>query len=151
MDTATASLLAARLGSHREQLCRQVAARLLRAYPELAQTLRLEERHHAVERLSKVAAERLSELVRAVLLFELPSLAIEEFTWARDVLLRSGVTGQHQSAMVRYFFEALRQLPLSPAEDELARELEGHFLGAIRQAHQASRPGGAPQDEPLRG
>jgi hypothetical protein len=138
MDTATAAQLAERLDSHREPLCRHVAGRLLRAYPELTHTLRLEEQYQAVERLSKVGVERLSELLRAVLLFDLPALAVKEFVWARDVLGRSGVTEQHQTAMVRWFFEALRQLPLGLAESELASELERHFLSALRQVHQAS-------------
>lgn len=136
MDTATASQLADRLDSHREPICRGVAGRLLRAYPELATTMRLEEQYQAVERLSQVGVERLSELVRAVLLFELPSLAANEFTWAREVLRRSGVTEQHLASMVRWFFEELRQLPLTQAERELAGELELHFLSTLRQVHQ---------------
>lgn len=137
MDTVIVAQLANRLDSHREPICRDVAGRLLGAYPELARSLRLEEQYQAVERLAVVGVARLSELVRAVLLFELPSLAVQEFAWARDVLGRSGVTEQHQASMVRWFFEALRRQPLAPAESELAGELERHFLSALRQVHQA--------------
>jgi hypothetical protein len=144
MDSATASRLAEQLDSHHEPICHRVAARLLRSYPELMQTLRLDERHQPVPRLAQVSVERMSELVRSVLLFELPSLADKEFTWAHDILVRSGVTQQHQLSMVRWFFEELRRTPLGPAELELAREIERHFLSVIRQLHQTSWPDAAP-------
>lgn len=131
MDSAAAGRLAAQLAAHQKPLCHQVSARLLRAYPELTRTLRLEENYSPAERLSQVAVERLSELVRSVLLFDLPSLVEQELAWAHGVLPRRGVTYQHQSAMVRWFFEEVRRLPLSPPELELARELEQRMLRSV--------------------
>jgi hypothetical protein len=135
MDSAAASRLAGQLSSQQQPLCQHVAARMLRAYPELTRSLRLEETYQPAERLSAVAVERLSELVRSVLLFELPALADSELTWASGVLPRRGVTEQHQTAMVRVFFEEVRRLPLTPAESDLTRELEQYFVGAIGQAY----------------
>lgn len=131
MDSAAASRLAGQLSAQQKPLCQHVSARLLRAYPELTRSLRLEENYSPAERLSQVAVERFSELVRSVLLFELPALAEQELIWAHGVLPRRGVTYQHQSAMVRWFFEEVRRLPLSAAELELARELEQSLLRSV--------------------
>src|SRR5690606_10523723 len=96
--------LADLLNKQRQSICEPVAARLLRAFPELARTLRLEESYAPAARLSEVAVERLSELVRSMLIFELPALADQELRWAQGVLPRKGVTYEHQSALVRWFF-----------------------------------------------
>lgn len=135
MDTVAATRLAGQLGAQQQQLCQPVAARLLRTFPELSRSLRLEEQYSATDRLSQMAVERLNELVRSVLLFDLPALADQELTWAHGVLLRRGVTYQHQAAMVRWFFEEVRRLALSPAELALTRELEGYFVQAVTQAY----------------
>lgn len=135
MDSAAAAHLAEQLTSQQEQLCQRVAARMLRSYPELANTLRLDEGYKAADRLSEVAIERLSELVRAVLLFELPALADAELTWASGVLPSHGVGRHHVIAMVHLFFEELRHLPLSPAETILTRELEGYFVASANQSY----------------
>jgi hypothetical protein len=139
MDTVTAVKLADQLSHMHKPVCQHVSARLLRAYPELTQMLRIEENYSPTERLAEVAVERLNELVRSVLLFELPTLADNELVWAAGVLPRSGVTAQHQSAMVRWFFEEVRRLPLTPPELELTYELEQHFLRGIVQAYNKSR------------
>jgi hypothetical protein len=136
MDSTAATRLAGQLSTQGQPICRHVASRLLRAYPEITRSLRLDEGYHAADRLSEVAVERLNELVRAVLLFEVLSLADTELTWAGGVLPRRGVTRQHQAAMVRWFFEEVRRLPLSPAEGELSREVELYFLGAIGTAYE---------------
>lgn len=138
MDSVTANRLAGQLNTMHKPLCRHVSARLLQAYPELSQMLRLEESYSPTERLAEVAVERLSELVRSVLLFELPTLADNELNWAAGVLPRSGVTMQHQSAMVRWFFEEVRRMGLTPPELELTYELERHFLHAISEAYTKS-------------
>jgi len=85
MDSAAATSLANQLSSGQKLICQSVAARLLQSYPELSDTLRLEEQYQATERLSEVAVERLSELVRSVLLFELPTIADSEFNWAHGL------------------------------------------------------------------
>jgi hypothetical protein len=138
MDSTTAAQLAAKLGAQQQAICQQVAARMLHTYPELEQSLRLEEQYEAAARLSAVAVERLGELVRTVLLFELPTLADGELAWAHGILPQRGVTHQHQSTMVRWYFEELRRLPLSPAEQSLAREIEQHFLQVVHQVYEAS-------------
>ena len=137
-DSAAATSLANRLSSEQKLICQCVAARLLQTYPELLEMLRLEE-HQAAERLSEVAVERLSELVRSVLLFELPTIADSEFSWAHGVLPGQGVTHQHQAAMVRWYFDELRRLTLSPAEQAITHELEQHFLGVVRQVYALSQ------------
>ena len=137
MDSAAATSLATRLSSEQKLICQCVAARLLQTYPELLEMLRLEE-HQAAERLSEVAVERLSELVRSVLLFELPTIADGEFSWAHGLLPSQSVTHQHQAAMVRWYFEELRRLPLSPAEQAITHEPEQHFLGVVRQVYALS-------------
>jgi hypothetical protein len=136
MDSAAAARLAGQLSAQQQPLCQHVAARMLRVYPELTHSLRIEEGYQPAERLSLVAIERLSELVRAVLVFELPALADSEISWAGGVLPRSGVTRHHVAAMVRLYFEEVRRLPLSPAESELSREIERYFVGAINQAYE---------------
>lgn len=135
MDSAAATRLAGQLSAQQQPLCQHVAARMLRVYPELTQTLRIEEGHQPVDRLSQMAIERLSELVRAVLIFELPALVDSEISWAGGVLPRSGVTRHHVTAMVRLFFEEVRYLPLSPAESDLSREIERYFIGVIDQSY----------------
>jgi hypothetical protein len=140
MDSAAATHLAELLEQKQQTLCHNVAARMLRAYPELGKMLRLEEQYGAVPRFSSMAVERLGGLVRAVLLFELPSLADNELMWAHSMLLRSGVTSQHHSSLVRWFFEELRRLPLSPAEGELTIEIERYFLSVLRRAQQGVAP-----------
>ena len=144
MDSTVANHLAAQIHREHQSLGRRVAQRLLQAYPELTHTLRLEERYPAVDRLSEVAVERLLELVRSVLLFGLPSLADSELRWAVNVLPRSGVTYQHQSSMVRWFFEEVRRLQLSPAELKLTHELESYFLKVVAQVYNSTQPGGRP-------
>jgi hypothetical protein len=144
MDSSVAMQLAAQLHREHQPLGRRVAQRLLQAYPELTQALRLEESYPAVDRLSEVAVERLLELVRSVLLFELPSLADSELRWAVHVLPSSGVTYQHQSSMVRWFFEEVRQLQLSAAELQLSLELERYFLQVVAQVYRSVQAGGRP-------
>ncbi len=135
MDSAAASRLADTLNTHHQPLCEQVSARLLAEYPEIAQSLRLEEQYTPVQRLSAVAVERLNELVRAILLFDLPSLADQELQWAQGVLPRNGVKPEHQMSMVRWFFTEVRKLPISPLEQAITQELEHYFLGRIKQIH----------------
>jgi hypothetical protein len=144
MDSSVATQLAAKLHQVHQPLGRRVAQRLLQAYPELTQALRLEESYPAVDRLSEVAVERLLELVRSVLLFELPSLADSELRWAVQVLPSSGVTYQHQSSMVRWFFEEVRQLQLSAAELQLSHELERYFLKVVTHVYSSLQAGGRP-------
>lgn len=134
MDTAAATRLASQLNSQGQPICQQVSARLLRAYPDLTRSLRLEENYQAADRLSEVAVTRLNELVRAVLLFEQPAIADSEFQWAVGVLPRRGVTKEHQQTMVRWFFEEVRRLPLGAPERNLSRELEQYFVEAIGHA-----------------
>jgi hypothetical protein len=54
------------------------------------------------------------------------------------MLPRSGVTSEHQSNMVRWFFEEVRKLPISPMELAVSREVECYFLSQIRQVYQAN-------------
>jgi hypothetical protein len=138
MESVAATRLADQLRSHQHQLCNQVSSRLLAAYPELTRSLRLEENYQPIARLSEVAVERLNDLVRSVLLFDLPSLADQELRWAHGVLPRSGVTAEHQSSMVRWFFEEVRKLPISTMELAITREIEQYFLVQIRQFQQMS-------------
>jgi hypothetical protein len=138
MDSVAASRLAGHLTAQQQTLCEHVSARLLRAFPELTHALRLEENYSPTARLSEVAVGRLNELVRAVLLFELPNLADKELGWAGGVLPRSGVTFQHQSAMIRWFFEEVRRLPLSAAEQHLSFEVEQHFLGVVNETYRSN-------------
>jgi hypothetical protein len=135
MDSTVAARLAGQLSIQHDPLCRQVAARLLRLFPELTRSLRLEENYQPSDRLSEVAVERLNSLVRSVLLFELPALADTELGWAAGVLPRRGVTEKHQMTMVRLFFEEVRRLPLTPAESDLTREIEQYMLSAVSQAY----------------
>ena len=136
MDSAVATRLAAQLSAQQRLVCQHVSSRLLRAFPEISRSLRLEENYNATDRLSQVAVERLSELVRSVLLFELPSLADQELRWAHGILPGHGVTYQQQSAMVRWFFEEVRRLPITPAEADLTREIEQYFLGLVNEVYE---------------
>lgn len=135
MDSIAATRLAGHL-SMQQPLCNQVSARLLQAYPELMDSLRSDD--EAVARLSEVAVERLGELVRSMLLFELPALADQELRWAQGVLTRSGVTIEHQSSMIHWYFEELCRLPLSQSELGVAHELEQYMLFQVRQAFERS-------------
>ncbi len=132
MDTVAATRLAAQLDQRRRTLCEYVSLRLLQTYPTLIKSLRLEEGYTAESRLSVVAVERLNELVRAMLLFDLLTLADQELGWASGVLPRHGVTYEHQSAMVRYFFDEVRKFGLGPGELTVVRELECYLLDKIK-------------------
>jgi len=138
VDSIAATKLANQLSSQQQPLCDRVSARLLVAYPELTRSLRLEENYTPIARLSEVAVERLNDLVRSVLLFDLPSLADQELRWAHGVLPRSGVTKEHQSSMVCWFFEEVRKLPISPVELAIAREIEQYFLNQIQKVYQVN-------------
>lgn len=136
MDSVAATRLADQLNNHHQPLCHHVSARLLAAYPELVRSLRIEENYTPVSRLSAVAVEPLNDLVRSILLFELPALADQELRWAKGVLPRNGVTPEHQAMMVRWFFEEVRKLPISATELAVAREIEQYFLAQIRIVYQ---------------
>jgi hypothetical protein len=142
MESTAATRLATHLEDHRGSLCTYVAERLLTTYPELIASLRIEEVHSAETRLSIVAIERFNELVRAMLVFELPSLAENELRWAYGVLPRHGVTYDHQATMVRYFFDEVRKLKLGPGELIVARETEHYLLDLIRSMYFDTREGG---------
>ncbi|WP_129674798.1 hypothetical protein [Candidatus Chloroploca sp. Khr17] len=135
MDTTIADQLAQRLSQEHALICQRVATRMLDRFPELQRSLRLEENYSPIERLAEVAVERLNELVRSVLLFDLPSLADNELAWASGVLPRRGVTFEHQDAMVRWFFEEVRQLSLNEAEQAIIITTEQHFLRALYHAY----------------
>jgi hypothetical protein len=135
MDSTAAAHLAEQLTDKHERLCENVAVRLLNAFPEITGTLRLEENHTPTSRLSHVAVTRLYELVRAVLLFEQPTLADTELHWAHGVLPRSGVTYEHQSALISWFFEEVARLPLNTNERRLVFDLERHMLAQVRKVY----------------
>lgn len=134
MSSATTNRLAELMADR--ALCIQVANRLLHAYPELTNTLRLEDNYSPTARLSSMAVERLSALARAMLLFDLPTLADYELAWASGALPRIGVTHDHQVAMVRWYFEELRRFDLAPGELAQTRDLEGYLLAQVRQTYQ---------------
>lgn len=138
MDPGPAKRLAGMLGSQRTEVCDRVAERLLITFPELKGSLRLEEAYPPQHRLSTVSVERLNELVRAILLFDLPSLADQELAWARGVLPRSGVTYYHQDAMVRWYFEEVLSLDLPPSERLVAREIEYYLLSLLRNLYRGN-------------
>jgi len=131
VDPVAAEHLAEQLVTQRTLICARVTTRLLLAFPELVQTLRMEATTSVEARLSEVAAERMYELVRAILLFGLPNLAEQELRWAVGVLPRSGVTTEHQAAMIRWFFEETRQIGLGPAEIAITQELEQYMLNFL--------------------
>lgn len=135
MDSTAATHLAEQLNGEHDRLCETVALRLLRAFPELTHTLRLEENYTPTTRLSHVAVTRLYELVRAVLLFEQPTIADAELRWAHGVLPRSGVTYEHQAALISWFFEEVTRLPLDTGERRIANEIERHMLMQVRQVY----------------
>ncbi len=135
MDSTAAAQLAEQLNDEQERLCEVVAVRLLRAFPEITQTLRLEENHTPTTRLLHVAVTRLYELVRAMLLFEQPTLADSELRWAHGVLPRSGVTYEHQAMLIARFFEEVATLPLTSNERRVAHEIERHMLAQVNQVY----------------
>ncbi len=128
MDPVAAEHLVEQLATQRTRICARVTSRLLLAFPELVHTLRVEVATSVEARLSTVASERMYELVRAILLFGLPTLAEQELRWAVGVLPRSGVTTEHQAAMIRWFFEETRQIGLGQAEIAITQELEQYML-----------------------
>ncbi|WP_322816845.1 hypothetical protein [Chloroflexus sp.] len=140
MDEVTASQLARRITEHRPALAKRVAGRLLRAFPELTHTLRLEENYDPVERMASVAVQPFSDLVRAILLFNTLEIAETELRWARGVLPRWGVAYEHTTTMIRWYFEELSQLPLSPAERLVVVEVEQYLLCLIARIYESSEP-----------
>lgn len=136
MDAAAAQQLAARLRDNQEIVCQRTAARLLTAFPDMPQLLKLEGGISPEERVRKMAVDRFRELVRAALIFETFELMDQEFAWASGVLPRYGVVYEHQAAMIRYFFDELRRLGLEPGELDVAYELEHHALEVVRQLFQ---------------
>lgn len=135
MEPVSAKRLSGLLTDQSSNVCHRVAGRLLTVYPELRDTLRLEEAYPAQNRLAEVSVERLNELVRGILLFELLSLADTEFTWAHDILPRNGVAYFHQEAMIRWYFEEILSLELHPAERTAAREVEYYLLNLLREIY----------------
>lgn len=135
METTIASRLAARLIKAEDKIANRVSDQLLETYPELIRTLRLEGTATPQTRLSQVGPERLSAVVRGVLVFETLSVADQEIQWAAGVLPRSGVKQDHQTAMVRWFFDEVRALDLEEAEQGLVDDIEKHLMGLITTYH----------------
>ncbi len=127
--------LANRINTQSDILHAPVSARLLEAFPEINTMLRLEEMYSPNARLKHVAVERLSKLVQAMLIFEMPEIADQELQWAANILPRSGVTYDQQSSMVRWFFEELRQLNLDSDESSLAQDIEHYLIGVVRNIY----------------
>lgn len=144
MDEVAATQLARRVEEHRQAMAERVASRLLRAFPELMHTLRLEENYDPVKRMAEVAVRPLSDLIRAMLLFDALEIAETELRWARGVLPRWGVSYEHTTAMIRWFFEELHRLPLSPAERVIATEVERHLLSLMIRLYRTAESGPRP-------
>lgn len=117
-------------------ICERVSAKMMLAFPELAATLQLESAPSLEQRLSKVATERFCEMLRAILVFEAFELADQELRWAHPIIVRQGVTYQHQATMVRWVFEEVRRLPLDAAEKNLVYELEQYLNNLVRTIFQ---------------
>lgn len=139
MDAVAATCLAERLSANRTSICLRVATRLLKAFPELINTLRIEVVISAEQHMSEVSAERLCELIRAILLFNLPTLADKELEWAYGVLPRSGITAMHLAALIRWFFEEVRLLDLSATEVAITQELEQYLLNVLDRLDERRR------------
>lgn len=139
MNTVAANHLAGRLEAQREYLSTRVAARLLAAYPELSSVLQLETVaiSSAQDRLGEVAVRRLTELVRAILIFEDLSIAEQELRWAVGVLPRHGVQFCHQTMMVRWFFEEIDDLDLASEERTLIHSIEHYLLDVVETVYAA--------------
>jgi hypothetical protein len=135
MDSAAAGRLAARLKEHKESLSLRLAVRLLKHFPEIEEMLKLEGEAAPPQRLVSSSSGRLCELVRAILIFEDLSLADKEFGWAAGVLPRSGVSYDHQTTMVRWFFEEARQLGIDAVEEATARDVEQHILSVLSELY----------------
>ncbi|MEF3275950.1 MAG: hypothetical protein K6356_16405 [Chloroflexus sp.] len=138
MNEAAATELARQIEEHRQALAERVASRLLRAFPELTHTLRLEEQYSPVERMAEVSVRPLSDLIRAMLLFDALEIAETELRWARGVLPRWGVSYEHTTAMIRWYFEELGRLTLSPAAQVVASEIERHLLGLMFRLYRSA-------------
>jgi hypothetical protein len=128
MDHKAAEGLAHYLQEREGVITHRVAARMLELYPELTSVLRLEEDYAVVDRLAEVSVERLNRLVRAMLLFEAPTLAEPELRWARDVLQRWGVTSQHTAGLIDCYFADLEQSGIDVPQVKLARQLHRFLL-----------------------
>ncbi len=139
MDAVAATYLAERLRINRTPICIHVATRLLNAFPELINTLQTEVVVSPEKRMAEVSAERLCELVRAMLLFNLPILADKELEWACSVLSRNGITSMHQTALIRWFFDEVRLLDLSADEVAITQELEQYMLDVLDRLYKLKR------------
>jgi hypothetical protein len=133
MDTKTAEALAHILQEREAAVTHRVAARLLERFPELTSVLRLEEDYGVVDRLAEVSVERLNRLVRAMVLFDAPTLAEPELRWARDVLARWGVTRRHTVGLIDLYFADLEQSGLDSPQLKLARQLHRFLLTQLDQ------------------
>lgn len=142
VDPEAAMRLAQRMSDNRAIVCQQVTRQLLTAFPDVVKTLRVEMTSSIETHLSKVSVERLYELVRAVLLFEMLELAERELTWAYGVLPRSGVTYEQKESMTRWFFTEVRQLGLPLPELAVTNELEDFFLDVLAKLYQTNRADG---------
>ncbi|WP_298815105.1 hypothetical protein [Chloroflexus sp.] len=138
MDEISATELARQIEQHRQTIAERVAGRLLRAFPELAHTLRLEEQYGPVERMAEVSVRPLSDLIRAMLLFNALEIAETELRWARGVLPRWGVSYEHTTTMIRWYFEEVGRLPLSPAARAVAAEVEQHLLSLMIRLYRST-------------
>jgi hypothetical protein len=127
--------LAAKIQLRQAVLGQVISRRLLETYPEINDSLRLEERYSPIERLAAVSVTRLSELVRAALIFGVPTLIDDELRWAMGYLPKQGVQFEHQDALVRWMFEEIRQMHLSNAEYNLSIELEQYIRERIKHLY----------------
>jgi hypothetical protein len=127
--------LAAKIQLRQAVLGQVISRRLLETYPEINDSLRLEERYSPIERLAAVSVTRLSELVRAALIFGQPTLIDDELRWAIGYLPKQGVKFDHQDALVRWMFEEIRQMHLSNAEYNLSIELEQYIRERIKHLY----------------
>jgi hypothetical protein len=137
MDSEAASSLLQQLQQHGDRLVERVTTRLLAAFPELTQMLKLEGNITVEERLRRVSSERFLKLVQAILLFETFDIADQEFEWASGVLPRSGVSYKHQAAMVRWFFDEAEQLSLTADELATLREVRQHLVKTVDRLYRA--------------
>jgi hypothetical protein len=133
-----AQALAEKIQLRKTTLGRVVAGRLLEQFPEINTSLRLEEQYSPVERLASVSVERLSELVRAALIFGVPSVIDDEFRWAIGYLPQQGVRFEHQEALVRWLFEEIRRLHLSAEEHALSIQIEQYLHERVSRIYRRS-------------
>lgn len=135
MPTSLSQHIMARLNECREELIPRVAAAILphmpmALIPEWATDKMAIQRQHM-----QSTARRFHDIVQAGVLLDW-SLVAAEFAWASGVLMRLGITWEHQECLITSYFTEVLDLPdWTPEEQHELERIAQHLRVVARAAY----------------